>query len=65
MTTKEKLLKEVLALPVSEKSDLIEQLIESLDRPDPEMDALWKIEAEKRLDAYEEGKLGSVTERDA
>jgi putative addiction module component (TIGR02574 family) len=61
MTTKEKLIKEVLALPVREKSDLIEQLIESLDRPDPSIDILWKKEAEKRLDAYYEGKHEAVT----
>jgi len=65
MTKKEKLLKEALVLPVQEKSELIEQLIKSLDKPDPEIDELWKKEAESRIDAYDEGKLPSVTVQEA
>jgi len=65
MTKKEKLLKEALVLPVQEKSELIEQLIKSLDKPDPEIDELWKKEAESRIDAYDEGKLTSVTVQEA
>ena len=47
------------------KSELIEQLIKSLDKPDPEIDELWKKEAESRIDAYDEGKLTSVTVQEA
>jgi putative addiction module component (TIGR02574 family) len=65
MTNKDKLLKQALELPVQEKSELIEQLIKSLDKPDPEIDELWKIEAESRIDAYDEGKLTSVTVQEA
>ena len=64
MTKKEKLLKEALVLPAGEKSDLIEQLIKSLDEPDPAIDDLWKKEAESRIDAYEKGNLSSVTVRE-
>jgi len=65
MTKKEKLLKEALLLPVQEKSGLIEQLIKSLDKPDPEIDKLWKKEAENRIDAYDEGKISSVSVHEA
>jgi len=65
MTKKEKLLKQALILPVQEKSDLIEQLIKSLDKPDPEIDELWKKEAESRIDAYDEGKLTTVIVQEA
>ena len=61
MTKKDKLLKEALVLPVQEKSDLIEQLIKSLvipkgrdvaiAPPDPEIDELWKKEANKKRKA--------------
>jgi len=75
MTKKEKILKEALVLPIQEKSELIEQLIKSLvlpkgrdvaiAPPDPEIDELWKKEAESRIDAYDEGKLTSVTVQEA
>jgi putative addiction module component (TIGR02574 family) len=65
MTKIEALLKEALVLPVQEKSELIEQLIRSLDKPDPEIDELWKKEAESRIDAFDDGKLSSVTVQEA
>lgn len=65
MQKKDKLLKEALILPVHEKSELIEELIKSLDEPDPSIDDLWKREAESRVDAYDEKKLTSVTVREA
>ena len=65
MTKKEKILEDALGLPALEKSEIIEQLIMSLDQPDPEMDALWKKEAEARLDAFQEGKMSSVSVREA
>ena len=61
MTKKDKLLKEALVLPIQEKSELIEQLIKSLDKHDLEIDELWKKEAESRIDAYDDGKIHSVT----
>lgn len=65
MTKNEKLLKQALVLPVKEKSELIEQLIKSLDKPDHEIDELWKKEAENRIDAYDEGRIPSVSVREA
>lgn len=65
MMMKEKLLKDALILPAHEKSELIEHLIKSLDQPDPEIDKLWKKEVESRLEAYEQGKLDSVTIQEA
>ncbi|MCC5908334.1 MAG: addiction module protein [Balneolaceae bacterium] len=65
MTKKDKLLKEALVLSIQEKSDLIEELIKSLDKPDPEIDELWKKESESRIDAYEEGKISSVSVHEA
>ena len=65
MTKNNKLLKEALVLPVKEKSELIEQLIKSLDRPDPDIDDLWKKEVENRIDAYNKGELSSISLQEA
>ncbi|MEX2409851.1 MAG: addiction module protein [Candidatus Paceibacterota bacterium] len=65
MTKKDKLLKEALVLPIQEKSDLIDELIKSLDKPDSEIDELWKKEAESRIDAFDEGQITTVTVHEA
>ena len=39
---------------------LIEGLINSLDEPDANLDAIWADEAERRLVAYREGRLEGV-----
>lgn len=39
---------------------LVESLIVSLDKPDPELDALWLKEAENRMAAYRAGELGAI-----
>ena len=61
MTKKDKLLKEALVLPIQEKLDLIEELIKSLDKPDPEIDERWKKETESRIDACDDGEISSIT----
>ncbi len=48
-------------LKPAEKAQLIDRLIFSLDKPDKELDELWAQEAENRIDAYEQGKLKSVS----
>ena len=65
MTIKDNILKKALVLPVQEKSELIDALINSLVKPDAEIDDLWKSEAENRIDAYDEGKISSVTLKEA
>ena len=59
MSTDE-ILKEALVLTPPEKARMIEALITSLDKPDPEMDDLWGKEAEARLNAIEAGKTKAV-----
>ena len=48
---------EALKLTPAERAELIEELIVSLDRPDPAIDALWSTEAEDRLAAYDRGEM--------
>jgi hypothetical protein len=39
--------------------ELIDELMASLDRPDPAVDALWADEAEDRLAAYDRGEMAT------
>jgi putative addiction module component (TIGR02574 family) len=56
-----KILTEVLCLPLGERADLAEKLLTSIDtRERQRFDASWALEAEERLDAYEQGKLKTV-----
>jgi putative addiction module component (TIGR02574 family) len=54
------LLHEIMKLPASERAALVESLVESLNKPDPALDALWLKEAESRITAYRAGELGAV-----
>jgi len=54
------ILKEAITLPPSERALLIDELLNSLDEKDNEIDRLWAKEAETRVDAYDNGKLKSV-----
>ena len=58
------LIDKALELPSAERAIIAEQLLLSLDRPDPEIDTVWATEAEERIDAYEQGKIeiASVSE---
>ena len=54
------LLKEVLTLKPSQKAELIDKLLSSLDKPDDEIDELWAKEAEDRIDAFDKGKIKAI-----
>jgi len=62
MSTKTKeILNQALGLPPVEKAHLVDCLLSSLDKPDEEIDSLWREEVDKRLDAYQAEKLTSVS----
>jgi putative addiction module component (TIGR02574 family) len=61
MAASKEILKEALNLPFTEKAELIDKLLSSLDNPDKEIDELWAGEAEDRIDAYEQGKIKALT----
>jgi len=61
MITTDSIFKETLMLRPSEKAQLIDRLISTLDKPDKEIDELWAKEAEDRIDAYDQGKLKAVS----
>jgi len=55
------IIEQALSLKASERYELLEMLHKSLDKPDPEIDRIWIEEAERRLQAYREGRLDVVS----
>jgi putative addiction module component (TIGR02574 family) len=53
-----------LKLPPDERFALIDELMHSLDRPDPDLDRIWIEEAERRLAAYRSGRVQGVPAED-
>ena len=54
------ILDQALRLPANDRAALVENLILSLDKPDPALDAQWLKEAEDRLAAYQSGEVAAV-----
>jgi putative addiction module component (TIGR02574 family) len=64
-TTSEEILRQVLALPLEERAQLIERLLATFETPpNPALDELWANEAHDRLDAYDRGELEAVSIED-
>jgi putative addiction module component (TIGR02574 family) len=53
-------LEQALKLPANDRAALVDNLILSLDKPDPTLDAQWLKEAEDRLAAYRSGELEAI-----
>ena len=51
---------QALQLPPVERMALVERILDSLDEPDPSMDALWAKEADDRLKAYRRGEVRAI-----
>ena len=58
---KEQIISQALKMKPAQRTEIIEQLLQSLDEPDEKIDRLWKKEAEERIDAYEAGKIPSAS----
>ena len=61
METANSILNQALKMTPADRFLIIEGLINSLDKPDKTIDEIWAIEAEKRLKAYKDGKLKTVS----
>ena len=48
-------------LPAVDKVELIERLLDGLDKPDVEIDTEWASEGERRLDVYLRGETTAKT----
>jgi len=63
-STSENLLQEALDLPPIERAALVDQLLNSLDKPDEAVDAVWRKEIAARLRAYRSGTAATVSAED-
>ena len=61
MTAKTReILQQALQLPAAEKARLVDEILLSLDKPDPAVDELWRKEVQDRIRAHAAGELRSV-----
>lgn len=49
--------KNILKLPLAQRLNLIENVIASLNEPDPAIERAWGAESDKRLKAYKKGTI--------
>ncbi|RFO96530.1 addiction module protein [Rhodoferax lacus] len=49
------IIQEALRLPATARFEIVEQLMQSLDKPDPAIDRIWGEEAVKRLAIVDAG----------
>ncbi|MBU0474315.1 MAG: addiction module protein [Bacteroidetes bacterium] len=56
-----KIIKKSVLLTSTERIFLVNALLESLDKPDEEIEKLWVKESEVRYNAYKSGKLKSIS----
>ena len=49
------IIQEALRLPATARFQIVDQLMQSLDRPDPEIDLIWGEEAVRRLASFDAG----------
>jgi putative addiction module component (TIGR02574 family) len=61
MSNVDMILAEISPLKPVEKLRLIDEILNSLNRPDKEVEKLWEQEAENRIIAYEADKISSVS----
>ncbi len=59
MSTDE-LLEQARALAPAQQLELVEALMNELDRTDPAQNAAWAVEAEDRLKAYRRGEIRAI-----
>lgn len=60
----EEIIAQVIKLKPTERFDLVEKILHSLDHPNPEIDRIWQEEAEKRLAAYRAGRIKGIPAED-
>ncbi|REL32971.1 addiction module protein [Rhodohalobacter sp. SW132] len=47
-------------LPIDQRIEIADQILQSLHQVDPEIEKAWAKEARRRLDEFEEGKVKAI-----
>ncbi|WP_197488421.1 addiction module protein [Methylomonas koyamae] len=61
MSTTQEIYQKLSQLMPLEKLQLAEMLLADLDTPDPQIEAVWRDEVQKRWQAYKDGKISTVS----
>ena len=61
MSAQEEIKEKILSLNEVERIRIAEFIYDSLDKPDPDVEAKWVNESEKRYQAYKEGRIQGIT----
>lgn len=64
MSISDKIFSEISQLNVTEKLQLVDHILTSINPVNKGVEALWQEEAEERVKAYEEGRVSTQTEEE-
>lgn len=59
MTTKE-IITKVADLPVEQRAKIADQILQTLNTPDPDIEKAWTKEAQRRLKEFEKGEVEAI-----
>ena len=58
------IIEEALRPPAAARFQIVDQLMQSLDKPDPEIDRIWGEEAVRRLASFDAGRSKTFSPED-
>lgn len=58
------IIQEALRLPAAARFQIVDQLMQSLDKPDPEIDRIWGEETVRRLASFDAGRSKTFSPED-
>lgn len=61
---KQEIIELALQLKATERYEVVEKIMQSLDKPDAEIDRVWAEEASRRARACDEGRMKTVSFED-
>ncbi|MDZ7715114.1 MAG: addiction module protein [Balneolaceae bacterium] len=60
----EELLAEISDLPIEERAKIVDGILKTLNKPNPELDARWMEEVERRAKEVESGEVEMITAKE-
>jgi putative addiction module component (TIGR02574 family) len=60
MMKTQELLDQIVDLPVDQRAQLASEILQTLNRPDPEIEKEWVKEARRRLKDFESGHIDAI-----
>lgn len=58
------ILEQIESLPVEGRAQIIDSLLRTMNQPDPEVDAAWAKEAQRRLEDLRSGRVEGIPAED-